>query len=479
MTKKIFVAAVTVLMLLSVGVSGYASEVNVSDISGTQAAINLDGTKIDMGAYIQDSTVYLPVRAVCQALGYTVQWSQENNEKVVTTIKGDRSVAIYLDNQTIINNGHTCYMMGTYAGKGCIMHQKNTYLASEVFWENFGVDVQFDDNSKTVTISRLNENEISITTMKLNSEDENLKETIQYPQIDGLDDIEVQSSINCILSHAATNAVEEGLQNAYEIIKAKQQYPDYTAKCETYFDYRITYNQNRLLSVVLYDYQYAGGAHGGTVQTSYTFDLTTGNVLKISDLMKSDSSYVSYMNSTIRTEIDKRVASGEVSQFEDNKFKTIEDNPDYYLANGAVVIYFQQYQYFPYAAGIQEFSIKFSGFENMLNNKYRFLYTEPTTLEQGVQNEIALGNLACVTLAGNPTTGYDWHCIIGDSSILTQTSENYTSDSNLIGAGGVYAWQFKALKAGQTTITFKYYRDWEGEASATAENIIVYRVIVK
>jgi hypothetical protein len=31
------------------------------------------------------------------------------------------------------------------------------------------------------------------------------------------------------------------------------------------------------------DYQFAGGAHGGTIQTAFTFDLQTGEQFKLQD----------------------------------------------------------------------------------------------------------------------------------------------------------------------------------------------------
>jgi inhibitor of cysteine peptidase len=140
------------------------------------------------------------------------------------------------------------------------------------------------------------------------------------------------------------------------MVKTKREYSDYKAQCETYFDYRIKYNLNGLLSIVFYDYQYAGGAHGNTLQSSYTFDLSNGTILNLSDLM-NDTSYLPNIDKFIRTEIDKKVASGDLIEFEESRFVTIGDHPGWYLSNGSVVIYFQQYEYFPYVAGIQEFKL--------------------------------------------------------------------------------------------------------------------------
>jgi len=59
------------------------------------------------------------------------------------------------------------------------------------------------------------------------------------------------------------------------------------------------------------------------------------------------------------------------------------------------------------------------------------------------------------------------------------TSEEIVPDSDLIGAGSTFTWTLKALKPGITRITFKYYRDWEGESSVTPENTVLYNIKVE
>lgn len=76
--------------------------------------------------------------------------------------------------------------------------------------------------------------------------------------------------------------------------------------------------------------------------------------------------------------------------------------------------------------------------------------------------ELAVGQELQVRLAGNPTTGYAWSLTGLDENFLQQEGEaNYESDSDLIGAGGVYTFHFKALRAGQTSLTLAYARSFE------------------
>ncbi len=81
-----------------------------------------------------------------------------------------------------------------------------------------------------------------------------------------------------------------------------------------------------------------------------------------------------------------------------------------------------------------------------------------------------------VKLEGNPTTGYSWNYKIQDATVLKNVEEDYVQDENdnMVGVGGVYIFDFEALKEGTTKITFNYSRSWE------QENIyeIIYEVSV-
>ena len=82
----------------------------------------------------------------------------------------------------------------------------------------------------------------------------------------------------------------------------------------------------------------------------------------------------------------------------------------------------------------------------------------------GKQVEIAVGGSLTVTLESNATTGYSWELKeIGDTSILQKTDNKYVAPtSGLIGAGGKEVWNFKALKAGKTTLSMEYSQPWAG-----------------
>ena len=66
------------------------------------------------------------------------------------------------------------------------------------------------------------------------------------------------------------------------------------------------------------------------------------------------------VSNTVRNMIVERVEEGILPDYSIAPFNTIRDDHDLYLSNNGVVIYFQQYEHWPYAAGIQEFPVEFS-----------------------------------------------------------------------------------------------------------------------
>lgn len=65
-----------------------------------------------------------------------------------------------------------------------------------------------------------------------------------------------------------------------------------------------------------------------------------------------------------------------------------------------------------------------------------------------------------VSLAGNPTTGYEWQASV-DPNYVSPEAQVFEPRGKAVGAGGRAVFRFTALRVGQTEITFKYQRAWE------------------
>ncbi len=341
--------------------------------SGTEASVTLDGSALTVRALIDGESVSLPVRGICEALGYSVVWSAAGGVRTATVTKGRDTVVFDLTHRQVTDNGHT-FSADTRFGVGLRLVSGLTYLDAGLLSSVLPVDADCDALRETVTLTSRAENKLTVQTEKLSSETDYLSASLQYPQLSGMINAGVQDAVNAVLKQAAQASLETGEKNASAMATSiRDGYTGALGRCETVFDYAVTFNRDGLFSVVLMDYQYAGGAHGGTVQTSYTIDLSNGKILALSDLMDRSADYTSCLNASVRREIDRRAEAGVLQEFEFSPFSTIGPEPQYYLSNGALVLYFQEYAYFPYAAGIQEFAVPLDELGTLLAAQYAFL----------------------------------------------------------------------------------------------------------
>ncbi|NLD11519.1 PdaC/SigV domain-containing protein [Aminicella lysinilytica] len=286
-----------------------------------------------------------------------------------------------------------------------------------------------------------------------------LKASIKYPVIKGMKNKTIQRSINASILREAKKQLAYGRKSAGELRKNGYK----NVKCETRLTYSVKYNQNGVLSIVINEYQYTGGAHGSMYRLCKNYDLETGKNIRITDIFSNVNGAKTYINSSIRAAIDKSVAAGDVDEI--TKFKTIKKNDSFYFGTKGITVVFQQNSYFTYASGIQYYALPYSELSAYLDPDYSFLSTEGISLDSSKTNTLAKGQLAYVVLDSNSSTGYIWKCKSSDSKVLKIISQRYISsnaDDNISGAGGKEIILVKGISEGNATLQCNYIRDWQG-----------------
>lgn len=122
--------------------------------------------------------------------------------------------------------------------------------------------------------------------------------------------------------------------------------------------FQVTYNRACIISLYFDNYRYTGGAHGSTVRTSQTWNLKTGQMIKLRELYKCSENYKSY----IKKKIIEQIRENPDIYFE-NYEELVEQTFDvnnFYCTPQGVVVYFQQYDIAPYASGIREFLLPYN-----------------------------------------------------------------------------------------------------------------------
>lgn len=85
-----------------------------------------------------------------------------------------------------------------------------------------------------------------------------------------------------------------------------------------------------------------------------------------------------------------------------------------------------------------------------------------TETDAGRSIRLRAGDPLEITLASNPTTGFQWEVSAGDSAVLRQRGEPlFIPGGSAPGRGGQVTLTFEAVGAGQTALKLIYHRPFE------------------
>ncbi|MTI65681.1 MAG: DUF3298 and DUF4163 domain-containing protein [Firmicutes bacterium] len=194
---------------------------------------------------------------------------------------------------------------------------------------------------------KVNTNEVNIVTKKI--EKPNIE--VRYPQITNLENKLVEQQLNKKLKSRAISLMEDQERDQYNLV-----YMDAS--------YNVKLNEKKLLSIYFNNYGYSkGAAHGGMLTNSITLDIKSGKEYEIKDLFKPNANFKKRLSDIIKKQIKEK------DIYLLGEFESINDNQDYYLTNDKLVIYFQVYEYTPYAYGIPKFDIDYNLISDIIDMK--------------------------------------------------------------------------------------------------------------
>lgn len=190
------------------------------------------------------------------------------------------------------------------------------------------------------------------------------QEALDYPQVRNmpLSCRAIEEKINGILEkHIATSYQHLLLLEDEEKIR-RQEYEDRNGhpvpedeeniySYEYLVSYEVKYNENNLLSLLIFDHTYAGGAHGATNVTSYNFNVETGELIHLEAVANSDAK-LNAIKQYVISELLKRD-----DLFRDNSPVTIDDQRPFYFTSTGLVVKFNESEIAPYAAGMPEVEV--------------------------------------------------------------------------------------------------------------------------
>ena len=101
-----------------------------------------------------------------------------------------------------------------------------------------------------------------------------------------------------------------------------------------------------------------------------------------------------------------------------------------------------------------------------------------THADNNRSTEVRVGERIAVRLPANPTTGFTWAIDETNSRLLALDGTEFTeSTETYVGAKGWRTFTFTASQPGEVALKLKYWRFWEGDASATERYAVNLRIL--
>ncbi|WP_322907209.1 PdaC/SigV domain-containing protein [Paenibacillus campi] len=353
-------AAGTIAILPGGAPSAYAAATTSQKVNKSVVYVQVEGKAVStQGMLSKAGKTLVPLKDAAKALGATVTYDAKTHNVIVTKGKQTSAYMIYSDADTdnlfVTFNGGA--LGASYDGQ---VVKGVSYVEAKALSEPFGYRTVWNKATNTVNFTTVGVNALTVTPTKLADPINNKYTTVDviYPVVSGLTNEAAQTAIN--------KALKAHFDQYLAVTKkqVEEAGAPYSKDMSYEIDggYQVTYNQNGVISFLLTDYQFLGGAHGDNLMTGMTFSIKDGKAIKLDDLLKSNPSYRQDIKKMLQSDIKKQsdTMGYSLEQFNDltKNSSTYLDN--YYLTDSGFDVFFQKYDIAPGVSGNPEFHFTFS-----------------------------------------------------------------------------------------------------------------------
>ncbi len=117
----------------------------VLQLDNTTASVNGQSVKLDVAPFLKDGRTLVPLRFVTEALGANLEWN--GKEESITLRRGTDKMKLVLNSSEALVNGQTVFL-----DVPAINHKGRTMVPIRFVIENFDLEIEFEDKTRTITI---------------------------------------------------------------------------------------------------------------------------------------------------------------------------------------------------------------------------------------------------------------------------------------------------------------------------------------
>ena len=163
--KKAFALTMSLSLVLSSFTFAYAGEKNIIlQIDNSTIFVDNEAKLIDAPPVIRDSRTFVPVRAITEALGGNASWDSATKTATLTD-SSNNEIKLTIDSKTAYLNGTPSEL-----DVSPVIISGRTMLPIRFVADSFGFDTNWDQQTKTISITKTEEEKAEISAPELNSE---------------------------------------------------------------------------------------------------------------------------------------------------------------------------------------------------------------------------------------------------------------------------------------------------------------------
>lgn len=132
--------------------------------------------------------------------------------------------------------------------------------------------------------------------------------------------------------------------------------------------YHTTFADKNLISLLVWTYQFTGGAHGNSLSTTFNYDLQNGRLLKLADLFQPNSNSLKIISGYCITTLTKELGGEGIDPewLRNGAGPKAENYKSWNLTPDGLQITFDAYQVAAYAFGPQEVIVPYSALKKII-----------------------------------------------------------------------------------------------------------------
>ncbi|MCK6077645.1 stalk domain-containing protein [Paenibacillus silvae] len=317
-----------------------AASVTSKVTAPAEVTLKSGGKTLAQKGLLQGGSTWVSLTAVKDVAGGTLKYDAKTKSYTVTAANNAMTVSL-MDGQPNV------YINGYYPQVEAKLIQGRLYIPFSAMRDYLGVQGSWDAKTKTLTLNKVKQNNVKVTSVTEKATVKNAEVDIRYPQVSGLASKEAEAAINKVLKDEVDTSFAAFKKQTAEFggATAKRPYAFETS-------YVVTYNENGVLGLITQHYEDYAGAHGMTYRAGHTFALDTGKELTLDDVLQNSKS----MRETISKKVGEQLkASGGYL----DGYKGLNKDQDFYVTPTGVVVFFQLYEYTAYAEGFPEMTFSY------------------------------------------------------------------------------------------------------------------------